>query len=412
MAAEVDGVDALEATYGARVGVWAVDTGTGQVLEHRAGERFAHASTLKLLLVALLLDRVTGAELDAVVPIAADDVLEYAPVTSLHVGTGLPLREVMAAAITVSDNTAANLLVDQLGGPAQVQTALRELGNATTRVDRVEPELNEAAPGDPRDTSTPADLGASVRELVLGDVLAPDRRALLQQWLQANTTGDTAIRAGVPAGWVVGDKTGSGGYGTRNDVAVVWPDDGGAPVVVVLLTDRGVAGADTDDGLLADATRWWWTTWSADPTRGRGPARSPGPQVDVSALQVGGAQDLGVQAHPAGVRGVPVLDDPGLHERCRVQAQQDVDEAGRRAELVLGEPCLGQPGRAGPGRLPDQVLDGPADPHRVVGQPGERGRRHGRQVGQRPGVVQSITARPPGRPVVARTPPAVPRRRP
>jgi beta-lactamase class A len=254
-AEELGGVDALEATYGARVGVWALDTGTGQVVEHRAGERFAHASTLKLLLVGLLLDRATDAELDAVVPITADDVLEYAPVTSQHVGTGLPLREVMAAAITVSDNTAANLLVEQLGGPAQVQAALRDLGNPTTRVDRVEPDLNEATPGDPRDTSTPADLGASVQQLVLGDVLAPDRRALLQQWLRENTTGDAAIRAGVPAGWEVGDKTGSGGYGTRNDVGVVEPDDGGAPLVVVLLTDRGVPDADTDDALLADATR-------------------------------------------------------------------------------------------------------------------------------------------------------------
>ncbi|SDG21987.1 beta-lactamase class A [Klenkia brasiliensis] len=254
-AAELAGVDALEAAYAARVGVWALDTGTGQVLEHRADERFAHASTLKLLLVGLLLDRVPDAELDAVVPIGADDVLEYAPVTSQHVGTGLPLRELMAAAITVSDNTAANLLVARLGGPAQVQAALRELGNPTTRVDRVEPDLNEALPGDPRDTSTPADLGATVQQLVLGDVLAPDRRALLQQWLRENTTGDAAIRAGVPEGWEVGDKTGSGGYGTRNDVAVVQPDDGGAPLVVVLLTDRGVPDADADDGLLADATR-------------------------------------------------------------------------------------------------------------------------------------------------------------
>lgn len=253
--AALAGVDALEQAYGARVGAWVLDTGTGQVLGHRVDERFAHASTIKLVLVGLLLQRVDDAQLDAVVPIEAADVLEYAPVTSQYVGVGLPLREVMRAAITVSDNTAANLLVEQLGGPAQVQAALRDAGNTTTNVDRTEPALNEATPGDPRDTSTPAGLGRTVEQLVLGDALTPPRRALLLQWLQENTTGDAAVRAGVPAGWTVGDKTGSGGYGTRNDVAVVQPDDGGAPVVVVLLTDRGTAEADSDDGLLADATR-------------------------------------------------------------------------------------------------------------------------------------------------------------
>ena len=252
-AVELTGVDDLEAGYGARVGVWALDTGTGQVLEHRGDERFAHASVIKLLLVALALQQAD--DLDAVVPIAADDVLEYAPTTAQHVGTGLPLRQVMEAAIVVSDNTAANLLTEQLGGPARVQELVRGLGDDVTRVDRVEPDLNEATPGDPRDTSTPQALGRSIEQVVLGDVLTPERRDLLQQWLRANTTGDAAIRAGVPAGWTVGDKTGSGGYGTRNDAGVGRPDDGGAPGVGVQRTDRGVPDADTDDALLADTTR-------------------------------------------------------------------------------------------------------------------------------------------------------------
>jgi beta-lactamase class A len=251
--AELAGVDALEAAYGARVGAWVLDTGTGQVLEHRGDERFAHASVIKLLLVALVLQQAD--DLDAVVPIGAEDVLEHAPTTAQYVGVGLPLRQVMEAAVVVSDNTAANLLVEQLGGPARVQELVRALGNDVTRVDRVEPDLNEATPGDPRDTSTPEALGRSIEQVVLGDVLTPERRDLLQQWLQGNTTGDAAIRAGVPAGWTVGDKTGSGGHGTRNDAGVVWPADGGAPVVVVLLTDRGVPDADTDDALLADTTR-------------------------------------------------------------------------------------------------------------------------------------------------------------
>ena len=251
----LDAIGDLEAAYGARVGAWVLDSGTGRVLEHRADERFAHASVVKLLLVGLLLRTAGDADLDAVIPIAADDVLAHAPVTSRHVGSGLPLRDLMEAAMVVSDNTAANLLVERLGGPAQVEAGLRELGNATTEVDRTEPTLNEARPGDPRDTSTPAGLGRTVERLVLGDALTPDRRDQLQRWLGANTTGDAAIRAGVPDGWTVGEKTGSGGYGTRNDAGVVRPADGGPPVVVVLLTDRGVDGAASDDALLADVTR-------------------------------------------------------------------------------------------------------------------------------------------------------------
>ena len=255
VAAQLSGAEKLEVVYGARVGAWVRDTGSGRVVEYRSEERFAHASVLKLLIVGLLLDRVSDEELDAVTPIEADDILTYAPVTSQYVGIGLPLREVMRAAVVVSDNTAANLLITRLGGPAQAQAGLLALGNDVTRVDRIEPDLNEARPGDPRDTSTPAALGATIEQLVLGDALTPGRRDQLQQWLRDNTTGDKAIRAGAPAGWTVGDKTGNGGYGTRNDAGVLWPPDGGAPVIVVLLSDRGTVDATSDDGLLADTTR-------------------------------------------------------------------------------------------------------------------------------------------------------------
>jgi beta-lactamase class A len=164
------------------------------------------------------------------------------------------LRDVIAAAVQYSDNTAANLMVDQLGGPYAFQTALRGLGDPTTDVDRDEPALNDATPGDIRDTSTPAALAADLRHVVLGSVLSPGRRQLLTNLLLGNTTGGLYIRAGVPAGWKVADKTGNGGYGTRNDIAVVWPP-ARPPIVIAVLSDRGVPRASSADALIADATK-------------------------------------------------------------------------------------------------------------------------------------------------------------
>ena len=176
-----------------------------------------------------------------------------APITEQHVETGLTLRELADAAVRYSDNTAANLLFEHLGGPAALDSALEAVGDTVTQVDRIEPGLNEATPGDPRDTSTPQALATSLEAVVLGDALDPADRATLTAWLVGNTTGATVIRAGVPAGWTVGDKTGTAGYGTRNDIAVLWPPDGD-PLVLAVMSSRVAADADTDDALLAEAT--------------------------------------------------------------------------------------------------------------------------------------------------------------
>ena len=245
---------AIERKFGARLGVFVLDTGTGATIAHRADERFAYASTIKAPAAGLMLRTASDADLDQVVRYRPEDLLEYAPITKQHVGTGMPLRDLAAAAVQYSDNTAANLVVAHLGGPAAVQRALRELGDDTTHVDRTEPELNEAEPGDIRDTSTPRALGGDLRRFVLGDVLPPARREILTGWLRGNTTGAKLIRAGVPAGWVVGDKTGNGGYGPRNDIAIVWPPQG-APVVVAIMSDRGKPKASSDDALIAEATK-------------------------------------------------------------------------------------------------------------------------------------------------------------
>lgn len=244
----------IERRYHARLGVYAVDTGTGRTVAYRADERFAYASTFKVLTTGLLLDRSTNADLDRVVRYRPADLLEYAPITKQHVRTGMRVRDLMAAALRYSDNTAANLLMARLGGPAALRAALRGIGDTTTHTDRTEPTLNTATPGDVRDTSTPRVMGDDLRKLALGDVLPADKRRLLTGWLVTNTTGGPYIRAGVPAGWKVGDKTGNGGYGTRNDIAVAWPP-GRAPIVIAVLSTRGKPNATSDDKLIADTTK-------------------------------------------------------------------------------------------------------------------------------------------------------------
>ena len=243
----------LEQKFDARLGVYALDTGTDLALEYRSDERFAYASTIKVFASAVLLDQTSDDELDTLVTYDESDLLDYAPITEQHVDTGMTLRELADAAIRYSDNTAANLIFDRIGGPAGLGAALKAMGDDATQVEREEPELNEATPGDPRDTSTPKALATTLEALVLGDVLEPDDRGTLTAWLVGNTTGDNLIRAGVPEAWKVGDKTGSAGYGTRNDIAVIWPTEGD-PIVLAVLSSRSEPDAEYDDALIAEAT--------------------------------------------------------------------------------------------------------------------------------------------------------------
>ncbi|MGI5521118.1 class A beta-lactamase [Micromonospora sp. CA-259024] len=244
----------LEKTFDARLGIYAVDTGTGRSVEYRADERFAYASTWKALAAAEVLDGTTEAELDRVVRYSAQDLVAHSPITEKHVDEGMSLRAVADAAVRYSDNTAGNLLLRHLEGPRGFETKLRALGDTVTEPARYETALNEATPGDRRDTSTARALADDLRAYTVGDALAAADRDVLRGWLRGNTTGAALVRAGVPAGWVVGDKTGTGGYGTRNDIAVIWPPDR-APIVLAVLSSRDEKDATPDDALIAQATR-------------------------------------------------------------------------------------------------------------------------------------------------------------
>nr|4C75_A Chain A, BETA-LACTAMASE [synthetic construct]4C75_B Chain B, BETA-LACTAMASE [synthetic construct]4C75_C Chain C, BETA-LACTAMASE [synthetic construct]4C75_D Chain D, BETA-LACTAMASE [synthetic construct] len=247
---------ALEKQYGGRLGVYALDTGTGRTIAYRADERFPMCSTFKALAAAAVLAQVDAGKesLDRRITYTKDDLVDYSPVTEKHVGTGMTLAELCEAAITYSDNTAANLLLDEIGGPKGLTAFLRSIGDDVTRLDRWEPELNEALPGDPRDTTTPAAMAATLRALLLGDALSPASRAQLTDWMRGNTTGDKLIRAGLPAGWRVGDKTGTGSYGTRNDIAIIWPPNR-APIVLAIYSTGSTADAKERNALIAEAAK-------------------------------------------------------------------------------------------------------------------------------------------------------------
>ena len=247
----------LESSLGGRLGVAMLDTGSGQALGWRQDERFPMASSFKLMLAAWMLERADQGQesLDSRVYFDASALVPYAPVTESRVGAvGITVRELCEGTVTLSDNPAANLLMARHGGPQGFTAFMRTLGDDQTRLDRTEPTLNEAAPGDPRDTTTPLAMLQSMRKVVLGDALTPASRAQLIDWMVATKTGDHKLRAGVP-GWRVGDKTGMGKNGASNDIGVMWPPGGGAPVLVCCYMAQTAASPQQRDVAIAQVAR-------------------------------------------------------------------------------------------------------------------------------------------------------------
>lgn len=246
----------LERRHGVRLGLHAVNVETGRTLAHREDERFALLSTFKTLAAAALLHEhpLASGYFETVITYTQADLVANSPVTSTRVATGMTVAELCEAAITRSDNTAGNLLLKELGGPEGLTRFLRSTGDTESRLDRWETELNTAIPGDVRDTTTPRAIANSYRELVLGDTLGKPERERLKAWLLANTTGDARIRAGLPEGWTTADKTGTGDYGSANDVAITWTEDG-TPIVLSVMTTKPAQDAEVDQTVLAEAAR-------------------------------------------------------------------------------------------------------------------------------------------------------------
>ncbi|MCJ0850257.1 class A beta-lactamase BlaIII [Bacillus cereus] len=244
----------LEKEYDAKLGIYALDTGTNQTVSYRSDDRFAFASTSKSLAVGALLRQNSIEALDERITYTREDLSNYNPITEKHVDTGMTLKELADASVRYSDSTAHNLILKKLGGPSAFEKILREIGDTVTISERFEPELNEVNPGETHDTSTPKAIAKTLQSFTLGTVLPSEKRELLVDWMKRNTTGDKLIRAGVPKGWEVADKTGAGSYGTRNDIAVIWPPNK-KPIVLAILSNHDKEDAEYDDKLIADATK-------------------------------------------------------------------------------------------------------------------------------------------------------------
>jgi beta-lactamase class A len=227
----------LEKDCDGRLGVALVDTASGEQTGYRADERFAMCSTFKKLLAAAVLHRVdAGIEnLNQTVALPTH-FLPISPVTQAHAGSKMSIHDLCTAAVSRSDNTAANLLLALIGGPSRITRFARSLGDQVTRLDRIEMTLNEALPGDPRDTTSPAAMVADWRKLLLGNRLLPSSRRQLRDWLIENQTGGDRLRADLAQDWVVGDKTGTNGENTTNDVAILWPPDQSPVLIAAYLT--------------------------------------------------------------------------------------------------------------------------------------------------------------------------------
>lgn len=233
----------LEKRTGGRLGVAVLDTETNISFGYREAERFAMCSTFKALAAACALARVDRGEekLDRRITFGSEVLLPHSPVTEQHVGgDGMTVAELCEAAVTISDNAAANLLLEGFGGPAGLTSWLRSIGDETTRLDRTEPDLNEAKYGDPRDTTTPATMLETIGKLAFGETLSESSRQQLVDWMVANKTGDARLRAGLPKDWRIGDKTGTSMTGAVSDIAFALPEGRGPILIAVYIGEATV----------------------------------------------------------------------------------------------------------------------------------------------------------------------------
>lgn len=232
-------VNAWEERLDARIGVVLRDTSSDWEITFREQERFPMSSTFKSLLCGAILARVDAGleDLSRRISYTKKDLVTYSPITEKHLDTGLAIGRLCEATITLSDNTAANLLLGTLGGPEGLTDFLREIGDSTTRLDRWETSLNEATPEDLRDTSTPSAMLHTLERLLFGEVLKPSSATQLRQWMIDDKVADALIRAHLPDGWVIGDKTGAGGHGSRAITAFIQPENGPPYMAAIYLTE-------------------------------------------------------------------------------------------------------------------------------------------------------------------------------
>lgn len=252
-----DMLASYERETGGRIGLYAENLSTGARISWRAEERFVMCSTFKASLAAFVLARIDRGEdrLENIVGYGSEDLLAYAPVARQNLARGaMSVEELCKGAVELSDNTCANLLLARVGGPAALTTFWRSTGDAVTRLDHNEPELNRSPPGNPNDTTTPAAMAGNLRSFLLGEVLSQGSRQHLSRWMIDCKTGDNRLRAGLPRDWRVGDKTGNNGNDASGDIAIAWPASGG-PILVCGYTQGGSPTAPRLESVFAEIGR-------------------------------------------------------------------------------------------------------------------------------------------------------------
>lgn len=244
----------LEKQYHGRLGLYAVNTANHQSIAYHANRRFPLCSTAKLMVVAAILKQSESSPnlLNKRLYFTKNFLIAsgYAPITRHHLKSGMTIAQLAQAAIEASDNTAANLLIRQLGGPSAVTKFARSIGDQSFQLNRNEPSLNSATPGDKRDTSTPKAMAKSLKTLLLGKALSHHSRLKLTNWLINSKTGSHQIRAVLPKTWRVGDKTGTGAYGTTNDIAIIWPTINSKRIILAVYFTQDTVAATPNDKLI------------------------------------------------------------------------------------------------------------------------------------------------------------------
>lgn len=253
----INEIKQVERNLDARVGFAAYDTETGMRWQYNSEERFALSSTFKTLACAALLNRVDEGkeQLNRSVSVSSSDLVTYSPILEKYADSrDITLFELCEATMTTSDNTAANLIMQSLGGPSSITAFARQLGDDVTRLDRWETELNESAPGDERDTTTPSAMIGNLEQLMLGNVLTDESRDQLASWLINNQVADALFRSAVPSDWIIGDRTGAGGFGSRSITAIIWPLER-KPVLVAFYITETTASFQERNAAIAQIGR-------------------------------------------------------------------------------------------------------------------------------------------------------------
>nr|WP_312777792.1 class A beta-lactamase [Pseudescherichia sp.] len=235
-----------------KIGMSIVNAAGQPIFGYRQSERFPLTSTFKVLACAALLDRLhkTAGSLDETVTIKPDELLSYSPITKNYVAPAtITLHTLCSAAVSYSDNTAGNSILTYLGGPDAITRFMRESGDDVTRLDRTEPTLNEATPGDERDTSTPERMASGLHTLLATPRLTAPHREMLEKWMRDDKVADNLLRAALPEGWAIADKTGAGGYGSRAIIAAVYPK-GAQPVYMAIYITQTDAEMKMSDGVI------------------------------------------------------------------------------------------------------------------------------------------------------------------